>query len=40
LVIRGKKGREIVDVDVDELLKLLQKAYADEWIAYYRPTSI
>jgi len=31
----GKKGREIVEVDVDDLLKLLQKAYADEWIAYY-----
>jgi bacterioferritin len=31
----GKKGREIVEVDVKKLLKLLQKAYADEWIAYY-----
>jgi bacterioferritin len=31
----GKKGREIVEVDVDKLIKLLQKAYADEWIAYY-----
>jgi bacterioferritin len=31
----GKKGREIVEVDVKRLLKLLQKAYADEWVAYY-----
>jgi bacterioferritin len=31
----GKKGIEIVEVDVKKLLKLLQKAYADEWIAYY-----
>ena len=31
----GKKGRAIVEVDVDQLIKLLQKAYADEWIAYY-----
>jgi len=26
----GKKGREIVEVDVNELLELLKKAYADE----------
>lgn len=32
----GEKGREIVDLDVDELLKLLNKAYADEWLAYYQ----
>ena len=31
----GKKGREIVQVDIPQLLTLLQKAYADEWIAYY-----
>jgi bacterioferritin len=31
----GKKGREIVEVDIKELLELLKKAYADEWIAYY-----
>jgi bacterioferritin len=31
----GKKGREIVEVDIKELLELLRKAYADEWIAYY-----
>ena len=32
----GTRGREIVDMDVDELLKLLNKAYADEWLAYYQ----
>lgn len=32
----GTKGREIVGVNVDELLTLLNKAYADEWLAYYQ----
>ncbi len=32
----GTKGREIVGMDVDELIKLLNKAYADEWLAYYQ----
>ena len=32
----GTKGKEIVGVNVDELLKLLNKAYADEWLAYYQ----
>ena len=32
----GTKGREIVGVDVNELLNLLNKAYADEWLAYYQ----
>ena len=32
----GTKGREIVGVDVKELLKLLNKALADEWLAYYQ----
>lgn len=32
----GTKGREIVGVNVDELLKLMNKAYADEWLAYYQ----
>jgi bacterioferritin len=31
----GKKGRSIVEVDIKKLLGHLQKAYADEWIAYY-----
>jgi bacterioferritin len=32
----GTKGRQIVGVDVKKLLKLLNKAYADEWLAYYQ----
>lgn len=32
----GTKGREIVGMDVNELLKLLNKAFADEWLAYYQ----
>lgn len=29
-------GRSIVKMDVDELLNLLNKAQADEWLAYYQ----
>lgn len=32
----GTKGREIVGMDVDELLALLNRAFADEWLAYYQ----
>ena len=32
----GSKGRAIVGLDVDELLVVLNKAYADEWLAYYQ----
>jgi len=34
----GSKGIEIVKskLDVDELLELLNKAFADEWLAYYQ----
>jgi bacterioferritin len=32
----GSKGREIVGMDVEELLSLLNKAFADEWLAYYQ----
>jgi bacterioferritin len=32
----GTKGREIVDIDVDNLIKMLNKAMADEWMAYYQ----
>jgi len=32
----GTRGREIVGMDVDELIKLLNKAFADEWLAYYQ----
>jgi len=30
------KGREIVKVDLKKLLELLNKALADEWLAYYQ----
>ncbi|HIQ02347.1 MAG TPA: ferritin [Anaerolineales bacterium] len=32
----GTKGRAIVGMDVDELVELLNKAFADEWLAYYQ----
>ena len=32
----GQKGREIVKMDVDELINMLNKALADEWLAYYQ----
>ncbi len=32
----GTKGREIVGMDVDELLQMLNKAFSDEWFAYYQ----
>jgi len=34
----GTRGREIVgmNMDVDELLKLLNAAFASEWLAYYQ----
>jgi len=32
----GQKGREIVKMNVDELIKLLNKALSDEWLAYYQ----
>ena len=32
----GTRGRAIVGMDVDELLKLLNKAFSDEWLAYYQ----
>ena len=32
----GTKGREIIGMDVNELLVLLQRAYSDEWLAYYQ----
>lgn len=32
----GTKGRAIVGLDVDELLKVLNQAFADEWLAYYQ----
>ncbi len=32
----GSKGIEIVGMNVEELIKTLNKAYADEWLAYYQ----
>jgi bacterioferritin len=32
----GTRGREIVGMDVDELLELLNGAYGSEWLAYYQ----
>ncbi|RJP55885.1 MAG: ferritin [Candidatus Auribacter fodinae] len=32
----GTKGKAIVGVDVAKLLDMLNKAYADEWLAYYQ----
>jgi bacterioferritin len=32
----GTRGREIVGMDVNELLQLLNAAYASEWLAYYQ----
>ncbi len=32
----GTKGQEIVKMDTNELIDMLNKAYADEWLAYYQ----
>jgi bacterioferritin len=32
----GTKGRQIIGMDVNELLRLLNEAYASEWLAYYQ----
>ncbi len=32
----GTKGKEIVGMDVSELVDLLNRALADEWLAYYQ----
>ncbi|HLO67748.1 MAG TPA: ferritin-like domain-containing protein [Holophaga sp.] len=32
----GTRGREIVGMDINELLRLLNAAYASEWLAYYQ----
>lgn len=31
----GKKAREIVEIDLKDLIKDLNKAYCDEWLAFY-----
>jgi bacterioferritin len=32
----GTRGREIIGMDVEQLLHLLNKAFASEWLAYYQ----
>jgi bacterioferritin len=32
----GKRGREIVGMDVERVLDMLNRAYASEWLAYYQ----
>ncbi len=32
----GSKGRQIVGIDVKKLLRMLNAAYASEWLAYYQ----
>lgn len=32
----GTKGKEIVSLDVNNLIEVLNKALADEWLAYYQ----
>jgi bacterioferritin len=32
----GTKGREIVEMDVKQIVEELNKALADEWLAYYQ----
>jgi bacterioferritin len=35
-IVMGTKAREIVGLDVDELIKRLNSALADEWLAVYQ----
>jgi bacterioferritin len=32
----GTKGREIVGMNIERVIELLNKAFADEWLAYYQ----
>lgn len=32
----GQKGKEIIEIDVNEVLKDLNSAFADEWLAHYQ----
>jgi bacterioferritin len=32
----GQKGREILEIDVNEVINDLNSAYADEWLAHYQ----
>ena len=31
-----QKGREILEIDVNEVINDLNSAYADEWLAHYQ----
>ena len=31
----GRRGREIIEVDVQPIIEALRAAYADEWLAHY-----
>ena len=31
----GRRGREIIEMDVKSIIKALQSAYADEWLAHF-----
>ena len=32
----GKRGREIIKIEASKLITTLNKAFADEWLAYYQ----
>ena len=32
----GKRGVEILDIDVNELIKMLNEALSEEWLAFYQ----
>lgn len=32
----GQKGKEIVEIDVNEVIKDLNSAYADEWLSHFQ----
>ncbi len=32
----GKKAREIIDIDANKVINMLNKAYANEWLAHYQ----
>lgn len=36
IIQMGRKGKEIVKADIQEVISDLNKAYADEWLAHYQ----
>jgi bacterioferritin len=32
----GQKGKEILEIDVNEVIQDLNSAYADEWLSHYQ----